>query len=92
MREIIKHFGEGVQIEKAKEELNELIEALNNKQPDNVLDEVADCIIMIKQIQIMYNFSNEQIDERIDFKINRTRERMLDEAKNGKIVEVKGEQ
>ena len=91
MREIINHFGKEAQLKKAKEELNELIEAIDSKKPDNVLDEVADCIIMIKQVQIMFNLSNEQIDERIDFKMNRTKQRILDEVKNGKVIEVKQE-
>lgn len=90
MREIINHFGEKHQIEKVKEELQELIDAINKKDPDNILEEMADCIIMIKQLQIIYKFTNEQIDEQIDFKMDRTHN-LIRGIKEGKIIDIKGE-
>lgn len=78
MRDIIKHFGNENQLEKAIEELNELIEAIKEKNPDHILEELADCIIMIKQTQIIYGFSNDQIDAEITRKLERTRQRIKD--------------
>lgn len=78
MRDIIKHYGNENQLLKAIEELNELIDAIKQKNPQNILEELADCIIMIKQIQIIYGFSNQEIDAQIDFKLQRTRQRIKD--------------
>ena len=60
----IEHFGEVPQKVKATEELSELITELardiNDEHADreSVIDEIADCNIMLRQLTIMYGEGN----------------------------------
>jgi hypothetical protein len=46
----------------------------------NVLDEMADSMIMIEQVRQLYNISEFDLRRRIDFKLNRQLDRISKEA------------
>lgn len=73
---IALHYGTRPQILKAVEETIELSEALIkslNKgiSSEEILDEMADTIIMMKQIQFFCQISDEELSSRIEMKVNR---------------------
>ena len=61
--------------EKAYEELNELIVALDENVDEHIIDETADVFIMLYQIMMTYGIESEVYD-RIDYKLDRTLKRM----------------
>lgn len=74
--EAIKHYGEDAQKRKAVEELLELGQAIlkdmaTGENLEQIYEEFADVEIMLSQVQLMYNLSNEKINELKDYKINR---------------------
>ena len=81
--EAIEKWGELAQIEMIEEECIELTLALQKlkrvrsdkqKKINNVIDEIADVSIMIAQAKII--FDEKLINERIEFKMNRVKERL----------------
>jgi hypothetical protein len=48
---IAYHYGKFHQLEKCKEELNELIEAIESKDEESIIEEIADVEIMTEQIK-----------------------------------------
>lgn len=77
---IIGHYGAKNQMEKAIEECKELVYEIENAIEfkgvlENIIDEVADVEVMINQLKIIFGCFGE-VEERIDFKINRQLERM----------------
>lgn len=76
---IANHFGKSKQRLKLYEEVNELMEAVQYGCRKNILDEMADVIIMIKQHMHFNKITDDDLQERIEFKIVRT----LDRIKTG---------
>ena len=81
MRAAIRKNGKAIQTVVAIEEMSELqkeltkyIRGMGNRE--NLKEEVADVLIMITQIQIMYALPDDEIKEIVDFKINRLKERI----------------
>ena len=81
----LKHYGNASQIDKAIEECDELSEALKHYQASkglvaratcrrHVISEIADVLIMAHQMRLVFGEGN--VDEMIDAKIKRQRERM----------------
>lgn len=62
LKYIADHYGKEHQLEKCKEELNELIEALGGSNNTHLVEEIADVEIMISQIKYLRNIPDEQID------------------------------
>lgn len=89
---IVKHFGAYRQRFKAIEELTELTEAiikdLNKIDYDkkNVLEEMADVMIMLKQLQQIYGFSDEKIMGMVDDKLGRTMRRVRHETNLDRLI------
>lgn len=54
LKKIIEHYGEETQVRKAAEEFAELIRALMRGDRDNIAEEMADCRIMLDQLEIIY--------------------------------------
>lgn len=78
---ILEHYGNKHQMQKTCEELAELqceiLKFLNKKGSlNNIFDEMVDVIVMVEQLKIMLPVSTAQIDKHIDFKLDRTIERM----------------
>ncbi|MBE6855856.1 MAG: hypothetical protein E7500_00285 [Ruminococcus sp.] len=74
---ILVHYGFAAQQEKLVEECEELIEAAQNEDYDNFIEELADVTIMISQMVMSLNQEQqEQYNEMIDFKLDRTLRRI----------------
>ena len=54
IKSIVLHNGNGTQILKAKEELVELLQALNRGDTENIIEEIADVDIMLEQLKYIY--------------------------------------
>ena len=76
LKKIANHFGEDVQSKKLGEEFCELLVeiALGNKEA--ITMEMADCLILIMQKAYQLGIKDEDIEEAMDFKVNRTIERI----------------
>lgn len=73
IEQIFNHYGADHQIDKACEELQELIDALRNPNAtaDNVCEEIADVMVMLEQLK--YGFDCKQrADEIAKHKVDRT--------------------
>lgn len=81
IRSAIRKNGKAMQTVVAIEEMSELQKELTKYirgqgSREHLKEEVADVLIMITQIQIMYVLPDEEINEIIDFKLNRLKERI----------------
>ncbi len=79
----IAAYGEREQSAVAMEECSELIRAINkyHRNPkkenrENLVEEIADVLIMIEQLKIMYKVTDEQIDEAVTMKLLRLFEKL----------------
>ena len=72
-------YGRKVTLEKCKEELEELIQALNKNDFENVHEEVADVYNILSHIKAYYNISDCEIKERQQYKVKRQLKRMRQE-------------
>ena len=72
-------YGRKTTLEKCKEELQELIEALEKRDMENIHEEVADVYNILSHIKAYYNISDEEIKERQQYKIKRQLKRMRHE-------------
>lgn len=91
--EIIQRYGVNHQQRKFNEEVFELQEAILEYEQDeykfypevdkelkeHIAEELADCLVLLKQFQVYYDISAEQIKEIMKFKTKRQRERMKNE-------------
>ena len=73
------HYGRKVTLEKCKEELQELIQAINKNNFENVHEEVADVYNILSHLKAYYNISDEEIKERQKYKAKRQLKRMKEE-------------
>ena len=64
-------YGRKTTLEKCKEELQELIEALEKRDMENIHEEVADVYNILSHIKAYYNISDEEIIERQKYKVKR---------------------
>lgn len=77
--DIINHFGVNRQSRQAMEECGELIQAINKmlRYPDDeikrleLIEEIADVLIMIAQLKIIFDIEQAEIRRMIDYKRNR---------------------
>lgn len=67
-----------VAIEELSELQKELCKSLRDKtNKENIIEEMADAIIMINQMQMYFKISDEELHKEINYKLNRTKERLL---------------
>lgn len=87
LNKAIDKYGTTMQIDKSIEEMSELTKALlkeryarmtdnHNEAIDNVCEELADAVIMLNQLEIIFTeryhaFKREDLQRMVDFKINR---------------------
>ena len=90
LTQAIDTFGTDSQVNKMVEESAELTVALmklkqhfNEKNKTAVIDEIADVKIMISQMQLLFGFDD--VEKRIDFKMERLAKRINKKSKNLKI-------
>ena len=72
-------YGRKATLEKCKEELQELIEALEKRDSENIHEEVADVYNILSHIKAYYNISDDEINERQQYKVKRQLKRMRHE-------------
>ena len=72
-------YGRNVTLEKWKEQLEELIQALNKNDFENVHEEVADVYNILSHIKAYYNITDDEIKERQQYKVKRQLKRMRHE-------------
>ena len=67
-----------VAIEELSELQKELCKTLRgNINKENIIEELADVYIMLAQIKIYFSITSNEVEEMIDKKIERTKERLL---------------
>lgn len=76
LEKILRYYGEHNQIEKTKEELEELIEALDENNFAHIVEEFADVMVMLSQIAIIYAIDTDILEDMMKYKIQRTLLRM----------------
>ena len=76
LKKIIVNFGEENQMKKLLEECNELIFAYKDNTEKEIFEEAVDVLIMIKQIFLIFGKSKKDVQNQIDYKINRTLKRI----------------
>ena len=54
-------------------EVTKQLRGVDNK--NNIIEEAADVLIMIRYLQLILNISDEDLNQMIEFKLNRTSER-----------------
>ena len=79
--EIINHYGAKNQQRKLAEEVFELQEAITLFESGqgnikNVIEEIADVYVLLEQFEYYYEIEIEEIGKVIQYKVNRTLERM----------------
>lgn len=86
-RRIAEHYGRKNQERQAVSELCELqyvlTRRLEQRQADwqnDLLDEMADCLVMIEQLRALYGISDDELNDRVNFKLNRQIERITQEG------------
>ena len=87
-RIILTHYGQKKQELQAVQELTEVI-LLLTARPDQrgkdykekLAEEIADAIVMIEQVKMMHNISEDDITENIVYKLRRTLDRIDKEIK-----------
>ena len=85
MRSAIRKNGKAIQTVVAIEEMSELQKELSKfirgkGNRDNLIEEVADVLVMITQIQLMYHIPDDEVEKIMHLKLNRLKERMQDES------------
>lgn len=91
LKKIINTYGVTHQLKYFQSEVYELTEALLEsvitKSPwtgtDHIAEEIADCLVMLKQFQLYYCINDEEIEEIMKFKIDRQIGRMKNEIHSG---------
>lgn len=74
---IIEFYGVNHQQRKLMEELFELQEAIivqekcRDLEPKHVIEELADVMVLLKQFQVLYGIDDKEIEEVMQYKINR---------------------
>lgn len=73
------HYGKKITLEKCKEELQELIQAINKNDFENVHEEIADVYNILSHLKAYYNINDEEIKERQLYKAKRQLKRIKEE-------------
>jgi NTP pyrophosphatase (non-canonical NTP hydrolase) len=81
MRSAIRKNGKAMQTVVAIEEMSELQKGLTKfirgkGNRENLIEEVADVLVMITQIQLMYHIPDDEVERIMRLKLNRLKERM----------------
>lgn len=89
LKRAIEAYGKDMQLTVAVEELSELIKEIckNKRGRDNrkaIIEELADCYIVMEQIAIIFDIPNHAINEVVDKKITRLENRLAERSENGK--------
>ena len=88
LEKAIQTYGKDMQLTVAVEELSELIkEICKNKRGQanrkNIIEEMADCYIMLEQLAIIFDIPNHALNEVASQKIERLEKRLAERSENG---------
>lgn len=77
----IETYGKDMQLNVAVEELSELIKEIckskrGNDNRENIIEEMADCYIMLEQLEIIFDLKPAEILMAIDHKLARLKNRI----------------
>jgi NTP pyrophosphatase (non-canonical NTP hydrolase) len=86
LHDAVQTYGKQSQVDKAIEEMSELIKALlkerhSNGSVDDIIEEIADVYIMLSQLCLIFE-AGVAADEFVDYKLKR-----LDRRLNGEVLE-----
>ena len=73
---IFNTYGKSHQVSKLLEEVGEFIETIINEDKENMVQEMADCTVMLKQFQYYYGITDEEIIKVMKEKTDRQLERI----------------
>ena len=73
---IFNTYGKSHQVSKLLEEVGEFIETVINEDKENMVQEMADCMVMLKQFQYYYEINDDEIIKVMKEKIDRQLERI----------------
>ena len=73
---IFNTYGKSHQVSKLLEEVGEFIETVINDDKENMVQEMADCMVMLKQFHYYYGIEDKEIEEVMKYKIDRQLERI----------------
>lgn len=76
---IFNNYGKSHQVSKLLEEVGEFIETIINEDKTNMVKEMGDVMVMLKQFQYYYEIEDKEIEEVMKYKI----ERQLNRIKRG---------
>ena len=87
LKKAIETYGKDMQLTVAVEELSELIKEIckNKRGADNrkaIIEEMADCYIMLEQLAIIFEIPNHAINEVAATKIERLEKRLDERNEN----------
>lgn len=90
LEKAIEAYGKDMQLTVAVEELSELIkEICKNKRGadnrDNIIEEMADCYIMLSQLEIIFDIDFRDIDNVVKSKLNRLASRLAEKCEKTDI-------
>lgn len=82
----IETYGKDMQLTVAVEELSELIKEICKSKRgadniDNIIEEMADCYIMLEQMQIIFDIPYFSIDRVVNQKLDRLEKRLEEDTK-----------
>lgn len=84
--EAIDHYGMENQLEMVQEECSELIQAISKykrlksiKTINNIVDELVDVHIMVNQLRVMLSIPLYDLNNQIDYKLNRLQQRIKED-------------
>lgn len=95
-RTFIDEYGAGAQVDQTVEELSELIKALMKwKRPKvsraharaDIIDEIADVRIMCRQMELLFETEEGEVEQRIDYKLRRQLKRIAEGRDNAENPE-----
>lgn len=81
LEKAIATYGKDMQLTVAVEELSELIKEIckskrGNDNRANIIEEIADCYIMLEQLEIIFGIDSEEIYARFNEKLKRLEKRL----------------
>lgn len=89
LQEIVNHYGHESQKAMLFEEMSELQKEIckdirNKRNVEHIAEELADVYIMLQQMQLIYGITDEQIEQVVQDKIERTLDRIEGECNESK--------
>lgn len=81
LRQALDTYGRSHQLNKAKEELAELIVAISRVEDgrdtrDQIIEELADVCVISGTLQLIYNITSDEVKDQVMSKIERLKTRM----------------